>query len=791
MNDLLQKFIKQGNIVIVAGAGISKEKPASLPSWWEYNLSLFREIGNLGAEILCEKNNLLDDLDIEKFIPVISISDFIFNYVAGKAYFPLLEVLEGSSPNKNHIFLAELAERKKIKAIVTTNFDTLIEQAFLEQNIPVNVFYDPLQFDNIHESENIHLYKIHGSVTNTSTAVDLVTQKIGGLSIGKYNVLKKIFSENHIIFLGFSGEDFSFNIDYLPLSFAQYGVTWVVYPNSPIPDVVSKLKDSVSDFVFEEATLPEFYCRTGWENIYSSIYINQKEEETLKPTIDINKKIRSVLNSQSITQWSCLGMCIQLFKSIGNIDRALHISRIIDYFFKEKLSQENMDKNNINGYILLPIIEKLSIIPRNYFSLSSVYISDIHYLVPLFDTLGDVFKETDIHAALEYYYLSLKISNKRLAQYVDGSYDLKKDIIYNNISTTLGRIGTLCLEQNHYKDAVPIFREAAYDALSAKRFYNFSCMYFYAVYSKNHNILKHYSTTENIELYIAELNVCMRLAEQGGHCGILFAIHKELFVIYHIHGFSKNALISKEKAELYAKMSIDRNIKLNELENINSSLPETPYREESYFKIWLYREPDNKYVWKEAGEREILRYEEGIKAYSLFREKQYEDAILLLEQTSNKYLTKHDFESNLLSEMFSFAAVHLRFFTGCYSPEEMKLHLNRCIKLEIKCGLTDYLVLSTHYYSIILSEKKLYEDSLFYAQLGLSVCDNPIEHSVILGLCLNAAKCCICLKKYSDTKYYIDKYYHYSSIVPDFVDPIGHEYAEQILKDIIKINNPT
>lgn len=48
---------ENGNIVIVAGAGISKDKPANLPSWWDYNLLLIESIGKIGAEALGRSAN--------------------------------------------------------------------------------------------------------------------------------------------------------------------------------------------------------------------------------------------------------------------------------------------------------------------------------------------------------------------------------------------------------------------------------------------------------------------------------------------------------------------------------------------------------------------------------------------------------------------------------------------------------------------------------------------------------------------------------------------------------------
>lgn len=77
---------------------------------------------------LCpEASELIDAIDIENTLPVQCISDLIVSQGAGSSYFPLLELLNATSPNANHFSLVELARRGILKAVVTTNFDTLIE----------------------------------------------------------------------------------------------------------------------------------------------------------------------------------------------------------------------------------------------------------------------------------------------------------------------------------------------------------------------------------------------------------------------------------------------------------------------------------------------------------------------------------------------------------------------------------------------------------------------------------------------------------------------------------------
>ena len=127
--------IKEGKVVVVAGAGISKEAPSNLPSWWDYNTVLLQEIGELGAKCLGQNDNLLCVKELMENLPVVSISEFIVNRIVGNSYYPLISLLDGAEPNINHLVLAQLAQSNSIRAIVTTNFDTL-----LEKDIPDRAF---------------------------------------------------------------------------------------------------------------------------------------------------------------------------------------------------------------------------------------------------------------------------------------------------------------------------------------------------------------------------------------------------------------------------------------------------------------------------------------------------------------------------------------------------------------------------------------------------------------------------------------------------------------------------
>ena len=137
--------------VVVAGSGISKASPSNLPSWWEYNLILLEELNRSASSLLPEGEYALT-LNLMEYIPVVSVSDFLTRGAMGKGYFPILKILDGSSPNNIHYGLASLAQRGQLKAIITTNFDTLLEQAFDNSGVPYQLLINEKDYFSSQDS---------------------------------------------------------------------------------------------------------------------------------------------------------------------------------------------------------------------------------------------------------------------------------------------------------------------------------------------------------------------------------------------------------------------------------------------------------------------------------------------------------------------------------------------------------------------------------------------------------------------------------------------------------------
>jgi hypothetical protein len=268
----LMKAVRERHLLIFVGAGLSMLPPSSLPDWWQFNEMLLNEarnaalqvegVGESGATAL--RSLTLDDVGI------VAQSEAIVKIIAGDGYFPVLQVLDSNRANDNHRALADLAARQIVRVIVTTNFDTLIEQAFAEAGVPLVTAICAADFIRTRDPGICTLYKIHGSVTQSTSLTDTVGQKLRGLTPFARNRLAELFREFHVLVAGYSGKDLDFGSDYLSfaaIDASSRGITWLERvegkpkPRSPrLEEVIAR---AGSRGTFHSAILPEFFQQLG------------------------------------------------------------------------------------------------------------------------------------------------------------------------------------------------------------------------------------------------------------------------------------------------------------------------------------------------------------------------------------------------------------------------------------------------------------------------------------------------------------------------------------------------
>ncbi len=254
MDEIIKDYLKQGKLCFFLGAGISMTPPSCLPSWWQINHAILDSLANETLDIIPKITELVDlikNRESDGQLPPEFVSEIVTNRI-GKSYFEVLRVLESNAPNESHSWLATLAKANLLKVIITTNFDTLVEQAFERLGTPLMVLLDPedyvsigdiVKFTSDPESPCL-LLKLHGTSTRPDTCIDTLAQRKKGLNPIISNALNDIGMSTFMVFLGYSGADLEAEPNYLGLRQRMNeapGLMWLQYKGSDALNVVKEL----------------------------------------------------------------------------------------------------------------------------------------------------------------------------------------------------------------------------------------------------------------------------------------------------------------------------------------------------------------------------------------------------------------------------------------------------------------------------------------------------------------------------------------------------------------------
>jgi hypothetical protein len=200
---MLEEFLKdfttaldEGYAALFAGAGLSR--PSGYVDWKE----LLRDVADdLGLSV-----------DVET--DLISLAQFHANVRQGRTRLNQLLVDEFTKDTKtteNHKLIANLP----IRTVWTTNYDTLLENAFRASGKRPDVKFTQEQFSTTLPKRDVTIFKMHGDISQPADAVlikeDYETYDLtrsGFSELLKGDLLKKTF-----VFMGFSFTDP--NIDYI------------------------------------------------------------------------------------------------------------------------------------------------------------------------------------------------------------------------------------------------------------------------------------------------------------------------------------------------------------------------------------------------------------------------------------------------------------------------------------------------------------------------------------------------------------------------------------------------
>lgn len=190
------KALEQGSAALFAGAGLSK--PSGFVDWKELMRDIADELG----------------LSVDEERDLISIAQFHVNKFGSRAKLNSLlieEFTKDARPTENHALISDLP----LDTVWTTNYDTLLEDAFTRAGKRVDRKTTKENLAQTKLNRDVVLYKMHGDVEQPQDAV-LTKDDYEG-----YNESRPLFStklqgdliSRTFLFLGFSFDDP--NIEYI------------------------------------------------------------------------------------------------------------------------------------------------------------------------------------------------------------------------------------------------------------------------------------------------------------------------------------------------------------------------------------------------------------------------------------------------------------------------------------------------------------------------------------------------------------------------------------------------
>ena len=224
----------ENGLVLFVGAGISNAAPSNCPTWNEllglvldtvqknfsglgmYRDALGERVKTIKPELLCQilYGNLLED------------------------FWGFLDLMQLGRPNLNHDCIARLAKNNSVPLILTTNFDTYIEEALHNLNISFGLHISsfpgrllkPLK-NRAHPREETQVVKIHGSLDERTSIV--LTLRQAGLKLRPdlSQLIAAALDSYTILIVGYSGND----DDIFPVLLDQASkakrVYWILWGN--------------------------------------------------------------------------------------------------------------------------------------------------------------------------------------------------------------------------------------------------------------------------------------------------------------------------------------------------------------------------------------------------------------------------------------------------------------------------------------------------------------------------------------------------------------------------------
>ena len=313
--------------------------PSSLPTWISFNDLLLEALCRRLAGYSGNRQPTLEMLerfrarrDRTRFFP----PDFqaqLMEEEIGADYFRVWQSLQTDVYGPVHSALAELAARGRLAAIITTNFDGLIETALKNCGQAFDVFHDRARFDQLAQAGvqppggALPVIKIHGSLEDPGSLVDTLRQRLAGTPESLLKVLQALLRAHPWLYLGFSGADFSYNPHYLGILDAAQAAKGFVFLARAGKTVDAGVLSLVERYGADKASVIHGDLATWLQqtfDIAASTPVGAVPPQSA-PGADVAERIREWV--ERLGPMSVVNMLYSMLKSAGMEQQALWLAR--------------------------------------------------------------------------------------------------------------------------------------------------------------------------------------------------------------------------------------------------------------------------------------------------------------------------------------------------------------------------------------------------------------------------------------------------------------------------------
>ncbi len=349
MNDRMIDIAKAGSIVVMAGAGVSAERPTALPGWYATQKAIVDVLADRLETALGRpgwlKSHVILTIDTnrqdERFPPDYQAQ--LIEEMCGSRYFRALQAFDVNVLNASHDGIAALAASGAVRAVVTTNFDRLIERALDRRGIEYVVAYDESGYGTMAAKlasksyRPLPLIKIHGTASDYSSMIDTLKQRKKGRAQALSHSLEHLHS-SYWLYLGFSAADLETDRGYLGLvegTSYSLGATYISYPEGlglgAGAEALMAAYGNRGEVVVEY--VPAYLAQLCETLNITDFSTNLDDSSTGREQFDI--KLRTWSDNLSV---AAAGLCLAaILEAVGQSELAI---RILDRLVRKELLYE-------------------------------------------------------------------------------------------------------------------------------------------------------------------------------------------------------------------------------------------------------------------------------------------------------------------------------------------------------------------------------------------------------------------------------------------------------------------